>query len=70
MKVKVLIVIATIASLFALFAGTGIIVSRGGGPGSQGIVQVGPQASGIVVNRGGGGYEATGAIIQGPSPRA
>jgi hypothetical protein len=59
MKVKVLLLVAAIASLFALFAGSAIVIQRGG-----------PDAgSGIVVNRG-GGHEASGAIINGPGPRA
>jgi hypothetical protein len=56
----------TIASLLALFAATGVIATRGGGPGSQGIIVTGPQASGAVVS----GPQAAGAIVQGPGPRA
>jgi hypothetical protein len=59
MKVRVLLLIAAIASLFALVAGTGAIINRGGDPG----------AGGIIVERG-GGPQAAGAIIQGPGPRA
>jgi hypothetical protein len=62
MKVKVLVLVATVAALFALFAGVGIIVNRGGGDG-------GPGASGIVIQRG-GGPEASGVIVIGPGPRA
>jgi hypothetical protein len=70
MKVMVLLLIATIAGLFALFAGTGIIVCRGG-PGASGIViqRGGGQwaGSGIVINR--GGPETTGIIVNSPGPR-
>lgn len=40
MKVKVLLLIATVASLFALFAAQGIITDRSGGPGSQGTISL------------------------------
>jgi hypothetical protein len=39
MKIKVLLLVAVIASLFALFAAQGIIPSRGGVSGSSGATQ-------------------------------
>ena len=59
MKVRVLLLVVSIASLLAaLVCATGAIVSRGG-----------PDATGAIINRG-GGPEASGAIIIGPGPRA
>jgi hypothetical protein len=60
MKVRVLLLVVSLASLFALFVASGAIIQRDGGPGTQGIISTGPQASGIIITRGGGGPEATG----------
>jgi hypothetical protein len=69
MKVRVLLLVVTVASLLAaLVCASGAIISRGGDPGSQGIIPAGPQATGVIVNR--GSYQATGAIVIGPGPRA
>ena len=69
MKVKVLLLVVSIASLLALLGATGVINTRGGGPGSQGIIGTGPQATGAIIQRG-GGPQAAGAIVNGPGPRA
>jgi hypothetical protein len=70
MKVKVLLLVVSIASLLALFCATGIIVTRGGGPtGTGAIVNRAPDVSGIIIERG-GGHEAGAIIIDGPGPRA
>jgi hypothetical protein len=56
MKVRVLLLVVSLASLLAaLVCATGAIVNRGGGPGSQGIIGTGPQATGAIIQRGGSG---------------
>jgi hypothetical protein len=42
MKVKVLLLVVSLASLLALFLAQGIIIERGGGPQASGAVVNGP----------------------------